>query len=303
MDDEDSFMYDNEEDFYLEGEDEEEEEYEESEQDNVLEKCEGTYYKAKEMLTRLYACKRDYGGGGDVGLRESDPQQAIHLFRLVVDTEAERQKGEWGFRALKQMTKQCLRQRKHQEALEHYKEVLAYARSAVQRDYGEGSINKMLDRISDLNIELVKKFYRVTLDALEEANNVVIKDVNDTFASEALESSLFSSQLYEAYALELQMYVTEGEVGKMKGAYKKVRNVATGVLHPRIRGVINECGGRVRMSEKRWAEARTEFYEALKNFDNAADNVSRIRTLKYLIITCLLDETGIDPTTYPEVVP
>lgn len=63
----------------------------------------------------------------------NDVDAAIGDFRKVV--EHEKQKGDWGFKALKQMTKLNFRRGRHEEALKSYTELLSYTKSAVTRNY------------------------------------------------------------------------------------------------------------------------------------------------------------------------
>lgn len=46
-------------------------------------------------------------------------------------------------------------------------------------------------------------------------------------------------------------------------------------------GIIRECGGKMHMAERQWAEAATDFFEAFKNYDEAG-NQRRIQCLKYV---------------------
>lgn len=45
-------------------------------------------------------------------------------------------------------------------------------------------------------------------------------------------------------------------------------------------GIIRECGGKMHMAERQWADAATDFFEAFKNYDEAG-NQRRIQCLKY----------------------
>lgn len=44
-------------------------------------------------------------------------------------------------------------------------------------------------------------------------------------------------------------------------------------------GIIRECGGKMHMAERQWADAATDFFEAFKNYDEAG-NPRRIQCLK-----------------------
>lgn len=48
-------------------------------------------------------------------------------------------------------------------------------------------------------------------------------------------------------------------------------------------GIIHECGGKMHMAERQWAEAATDFFDAFKNYDEAG-NQRRIQCLKYINI-------------------
>lgn len=62
--------------------------------------------------------------------------------------------------------------------------------------------------------------------------------------------------------------------------YQKALAIKSAIPHPRIMGIIRECGGKMHMAERQWAEAATDFFEAFKNYDEAG-NQRRIQCLKY----------------------
>merc|ERR1711957_860184 len=84
----------------------------------------------------------------------------------------EESKGEWGFKAHKQMVKLQFKQKNYKEMMVAYKEMLTYIKSAVTRNYSEKVINKVLDLVSgSQQMELLQEFYETTLKALQEAKN------------------------------------------------------------------------------------------------------------------------------------
>lgn len=133
------------------------------------------------------------------GKKASDVDGAIQDFQRVVDKET--QKGDWGFKALKQMTKINFQRARHAQALETYETLLTYTKSAVTRNYSEKSINGILDYVSadthgvgggpdasssptkagaaggatststSIDLATMEKFYDVTKRALEESKN------------------------------------------------------------------------------------------------------------------------------------
>ena len=79
------------------------------------------------------------------GLLETDEDDALKGFEEVVSMEEE--KGEWGFKAYKQMVKLQFKRKRFAEMMTAYKQMLTYIKSAVTRNYSEKVINKVLDLV------------------------------------------------------------------------------------------------------------------------------------------------------------
>lgn len=80
-------------------------------------------------------------------LKEDEPKAALASFQKVLDLE-NGEKGEWGFKALKQMIKINFKLADHKEMIRRYQQLLTYIKSAVTRNHSEKSINSILDYIS-----------------------------------------------------------------------------------------------------------------------------------------------------------
>ncbi|PPS09972.1 hypothetical protein GOBAR_AA10675 [Gossypium barbadense] len=241
------------------------------------------------------------------GLVETDPEGALAGFAEVVSMEPE--KAEWGFKALKQTVKLYYRLGRYKEMMEAYREMLTYIKSAVTRNYSEKCINNIMDFVSgsaSQNFGLLQEFYQTTLKALEEAKNErlwfktnlklckiwfdmgeygrmskILKELHKSCQKEdGTDDQKKGSQLLEVYAIEIQMY-TETKNNKklkvteilvlMQQLYQKALAVKSAIPHPRIMGIIRECGGKMHMAERQWAEAATDFFEAFKNYDEAGN--------------------------------
>nr|GMD14603.1 COP9 signalosome complex subunit 2 [Ipomoea batatas]GMD17676.1 COP9 signalosome complex subunit 2 [Ipomoea batatas] len=72
--------------------------------------------------------------------------------------------------------------------------------------------------------------------------------------------------------------------------YLKALSVKSAIPHPRIMGIIRECGGKMHMAERQWADAATDFFEAFKNYDEAG-NQRRIQCLNWKYLHPLFDLT------------
>ncbi|TPX63054.1 hypothetical protein SpCBS45565_g06881 [Spizellomyces sp. 'palustris'] len=298
MDDDDFMHEDDEEEFDFDYEDEDEEEPDVD--------LENKYYNAK-------------------GHKEDDPETAIKEFQKVVDAEEE--KGDWGFKALKQMVKLSFGQNDYQATLRYYEELITYVKSAVTRNYSEKSINNILDFVSSSpDMKFLEDFYSVTLRALEEAKNErlwtktnlklaklwldrheyarlnkILRQLHQSCQNDdGTDDQKKGTLLLEIFALEIQMYTETKNNKKLKALYQQCLHVKSAIPHPRIMGVIRECGGKMHMEE--WEKAQIDFFEAFKNYDEAGDP-QRIQCLKYLVLANMLMESQINPFDSQETKP
>lgn len=106
----------------------------------------------------------------------------------------------------------------------------------------------------------------------------------------------------EIYALEIQMYAETKNNKQLKRLYQKALKVRSAVPHPKIMGIIRECGGKMHMSEENWKDAQSDFFESFRNYDEAGD-LQRIQVLKYLLLTTMLMRSDINPFDSQETKP
>ncbi|KAL1408321.1 hypothetical protein Q8F55_005127 [Vanrija albida] len=285
--------------------------------------------------------------GGDVenqyykakSLKEDDAEAALKAFRTIVEDEPE--KGEWGFKALKQMTKlNYLQLHRPDEALKTYRELLSYTKSAVTRNYADKSINNILDYVGGegkhaaispkVPLDTLESFYEATRVACEEAKNErlstksnlklaklwldrkeytrltpILQSLHAACAPGSTSSSddqTKGSLLLELYAIEIQMYSDLKENRKLKEIYNAAMKVKNAIPHPRIMGVIRECGGKMWMMEKAWDKASTDLFESFGKYDEAG-SPQRIQVLKYLVLTHMLMGSEINPFDSQETKP
>jgi COP9 signalosome complex subunit 2 len=69
------------------------------------------------------------------------------------------------------------------------------------------------------------------------------------------------TQLLEIYALEIQIHTEQKNTKRLKELYNKALTIKSAIPHPRIMGIIRECGGKMHMHERSWSEAATDFFE------------------------------------------
>jgi COP9 signalosome complex subunit 2 len=301
MSDNDDFMVDDDEDYDLV--------YSEDSNSEPDVDLENQYYNSKAM-------------------KEDDPNAALASFQKVLDLEGG-EKGDWGFKALKQMIKTNFRLGNYKEMMNRYKQLLTYIKSAVTRNYSEKSINSILDYIStSKQMELLQEFYETTLDALKDARNErlwfktntklgklyfdrgefgrlarILKQLRKSCQTEEGADDLKKgTQLLEVYALEIQMYTDQKNNKQLKRLYEQSLHIKSAIPHPLIMGVIRECGGKMHLREGEFERSHTDFFEAFKNYDESG-STRRTTCLKYLVLANMLMRSGINPFDSQEAKP
>lgn len=266
--------------------------------------------------------------GAKAALEGENYQEALEGFEKVVALE-NNDKGEWGFKAYKQIVKVQYRLGNTDAMLNAYRELLSYTKTAVTRNQGEKKINSLLDHVStSSNMRLLQDFYAITLDALKEANNErlwfktnlklcglwfrmkeyarairILKELHKSCQTEGGGDDLKKgTQLLEIYALEIQIYTEQKNTKKLKELYTQALAIKSAIPHPRIMAIIRECGGKMHMHERLWSNAATDFFEAFKNYDEAGA-VRRIQCLKYLVLATMLNQSDVDPFDAQEAKP
>ncbi|KAI4110689.1 MAG: hypothetical protein LQ339_001266 [Xanthoria mediterranea] len=271
--------------------------------------------------------------GGDVGIenkyynakqmKADNPEEAIDEFLGIPAMEPE--KGDWGFKGLKQAIKLEFKLERYDKAVEHYRELLTYVKSAVTRNYSEKSINNMLDFIekgsdNEKAYHCMEKFYSLTLESFQSTNNErlwlktniklarlwldrrqyteLVKKVRDLHKAcqreDGTDDPSKGTYALEVYALEIQMYADTRNNKRLKALYNRALKVRSAVPHPKIMGIIRECGGKMHMSEENWKDAQIDFNESFRNYDEAG-SPQRIQVLKYLVLTAMLMKSEINP--------
>jgi COP9 signalosome complex subunit 2 len=260
------------------------------------------------------------------GLIEDDLDGAIEGFENVIKIEKE--KGEWGFKSLKKLTKLYHKKGANKKVSDKFKQFLEYSKY-VTTNYSEKGLNSILDTVGagkDLN--LTEELYQICLEHLKNTNNErvwfrtnlklgkllydhdehsklakILKELHKSCQNEQGEDDVKKgSQLVDIYALEIQMYTATKNNKKLKELYHKALEIKSAIPHPKIMGVIRECGGKMHMREKEWEGAHTDFFEAFKNYDEAG-SPRRIQCLKYLVLANMLMLSEINPFDSTEAKP
>ncbi|KAI0308082.1 hypothetical protein B0F90DRAFT_116142 [Multifurca ochricompacta] len=274
----------------------------------------------------------DDGGSVDVenmyytakSKKEESPGQALKELTAIVDQDEP--KSDWGFKALKQSTKLLfLILHQPNDALRTYTRLLSYTKSTVTRNYAEKTINGILDYVGGgkggpVEVTVLERFYQATKEALREAKNELAKLWLDRreyarlsrlirelyaateAASSGEDQSQKGTQLLEIYALEIQMHNETRNYKKLKEIYNASNSIRSAIPHPRIMGIIKECGGKMWMGERQWTRASEDFFESFRNYDEAG-LPQRIQVLKYLVLANMLTGSEVNPFDSQETKP
>lgn len=291
----------------------------ESDEDYDLEYSEDSNFEADSDLENQYYNSK--------AIKEDSLEKALESFAKILALQQE--KGDWGFKALKQMLKINYKLGNYVQMMEHYRELLSYIKSAVTRNYSEKSINSILDYVSaSKQMSLLQELYETTLTALQEAKNErlwfktntklgklyfdlgeygqlqkVIKQLHAACKNtDGTDDQKKGTQLLEIYALEIQMYTAQKNNKKLKALYEQSLRVKSAIPHPLIMGVIRECGGKMHLRESQYLKAHTDFFEAFKNYDESG-SPRRTACLKYLVLASMLMKSNINPFDSQEAKP
>ena len=279
----------------------------EDEQGTVKVDLENKYYEAKSA-------------------KASNQAKALAIFAEILNEEKD--SGEWGFKAIKQSVKVSFGMGNYDETLKLYIRLLPYSKVVTKNDF-EKAVNNILDLVSAAHdLRFMEKVYEITLESLSESKNDRLwTKTNLKLAKLWLQRKEHSKMskiirmlhqacrntdgstdqhkgtlLLEIYALEIQMYTETKNNKKLKEVYQQCLLVKSAIPHPKIMGLIRECGGKMHMYEKEWEEAQTDFFEAFKNYDEAG-SPQRLQCLKYLVLANILIESEINPFASQETKP
>jgi COP9 signalosome complex subunit 2 len=101
-------------------------------------------------------------------LKQDDPASATDQFLQLIAKEPE--KGDWGFKSLKQLVKIAFKKNDFTQVIKHYSRLLTYL-NAVTKNYSEKSITNILDNVSTCSdMNFLEEFYTLTLNSLKDSN-------------------------------------------------------------------------------------------------------------------------------------
>lgn len=302
MSDEDAYL--SEESYEFEFEDDEDEVQEENLEEDQLE---NKYYNAK-------------------SLKDDSPLKAIEELQSIAilkDSNYDEDNIEWIFKSLKQIIKINYNINNYSNALENLEKLIEFI-PKVSKNYAEESISRILNNYSNCNNSaFVNQLYDIILNFLNDStlggnndrlwlkinmnrlsNYLELKDFNhglnllNSINSRLEQSSETTKNSFalELIAAEIELYSNQPQINlkKLNQLYSKSLNITSAVTHPRIMGIIRECGAKVHFYRGNFEKARIDFYECFKNYDEAGSPSKKL-ILKYLSLCSVLTENEVNP--------
>lgn len=258
-------------------------------------------------------------------MKEESPQQAIDAFTEVTQSSpSEEEDYNWIFKSYKQIAKIEFDRGKYDQVLECIKNLINIV-PKINGNYAEDSINRILNNYSASdNLDFVSKVYDIVIVLLDDSNffmlnsdrlwlkvnisklhsflalerfsecDELIKLINQKL--ESVSEMSRNSYALDVIAVEIELYsrLYPTDISHLNHLYRKSMTISSAVTHPKIMGIIRECGAKVYFHRGNYEKARLEFYESFKSFDEAGSPLKR-KILKYLILCCLLVETEVNP--------
>lgn len=256
-------------------------------------------------------------------MKDESIELAIEKFKQLVNTTDSEEDVEWVFKSFKQLAKVTFYRLEYQETLFFIGKLIAML-PKLNGNYAEESINKLLSRFMHCaNREFVSEMYDVIVNQLQDSMvsgasghrlwlriNInrfknLLEDKNLESAHELL--TQIKKQLGKVTELTrnsfaLDVIAAEIELSMFRSAtlselieyHRRSTQITSAITHPRVMGVIKECGATVHFFRKQFERARLEFYESFKNYDEAGSSSKR-KILKYLGLCSMLTDSELNP--------
>lgn len=252
-------------------------------------------------------------------LKDDETDKAVVEFKKIIDSSADDDDAnEWIFKGYKQLIKLYLAEGRLDEVLTTMKQILPLL-SQLNKSYVEESLSRMIVRFGNLlQLDFINNVYQLLLNQDYFHNDKLWLKVNSNMLALYLETGeldkipqllsiihekfptipesiqkLFTLEII-AGEIEYLFKMKELDIPKLTNLYKQSSKFTTAVTHPKILGVIKECGARVQFFRENYEKARAEFYESFKNYDEAGA-IAKNKILKYLALCSLLCNNDLDP--------
>lgn len=163
-------------------------------------------------------------------LKEDDLDAAYEGFQEVLDkdNDGEDEKGEWGFKAKKQMIKVLFEQGKYQLVLEKYNELLSYLENnKVTGSYAEKSFSNMLDHLTSSKSNIKPNNSNSSKTTVDEKTAKFVESIYVETLRVLVK--IKNERIWIKTNLKLaKLYSDQGQVEKALNVLTQIQNVCLG---------------------------------------------------------------------------
>ncbi|ORC89586.1 putative proteasome regulatory non-ATPase subunit 6 [Trypanosoma theileri] len=229
--------------------------------------------------------------------------------------------GRWTFKALKMLARLSLRTKAYEDMLKYYNRVANFRHEDINNGALQKAMMKFMDEAQRVPVEYFERVLQITIEASSknmrafgklwfnaklkhatlslEANNLdVVLEEMDPVVAWCKEEDQFSfkksAQLFLSYALLLEVYTKKNDFKRIRDTFLLAISIVNTIPPSRVAGSVLECGGKMYMHIRDWSSAFRCFSVAFRNYNESGDP-RRIECLKYLVLTCMLSGSTIDP--------
>ncbi len=109
-----------------------------------------------------------------------------------------------------------------------------------------------------------------------------------------------STKLVEVYAVKIALATETGDTSDMETYHDKVMALQSAIPDVRTFGQIKEAFAKMHMSAGQWDKADEEFFDAMKNYMEAAERGHAVRCLQYKVLANMCAGSDMDPFSAQE---
>lgn len=252
-------------------------------------------------------------------MKYDDPQQAIKEYiqiTLKIEDDGDDDNNEWIFKSYKQIMKINFQLHNYDQVLLYLDGTLQVSINISNKNYVEESLSKIINNYSNCsNDQFIHQLYEKILQFVDQQhydrlwlkiniNKAKILIDNELQWQELMNSiqdklahvneSIRNSFASEIIALSIEYYTRHFNLNKLTELYRELTHITSAVTHPKISGIIQECGGKIQYYRGNFEKARLKFYECFKSYDEAGSPVKK-KILKYLALCSILTENEFNP--------
>ncbi|CAH6722669.1 putative COP9 signalosome complex subunit 2 [[Candida] jaroonii] len=250
---------------------------------------------------------------------------AIEKLKEITDNEPNNENMIWIYKSTKQIAKIYFHQQQFDKFLESLKSLIKLIPEVDDKSYLEESINKIFMnytnikdnsivlRICDVILEMMsmlgksnnndRLWIKVNLNKLsilllDSSNSKICHEIITELNQKLNEVSDITRDSFSleviASEIELLTITNDLDMDRLVYLYEKSTTITSPVTHPRIIGIIKECGGKIEFFKKKYENSRQNFYESFKQFDESG-SIEKNKVFKYLILLSIISENEFNP--------